>query len=140
MTKPKSNIKTFQKFLSCLPSFANKLHDDHKFGTTHYLENTLDILLHEMPSSNPTDISMAVIETKKIGEKLHRYKCPELGTVITLKDRSFSISCSYLVPYSNVAHITRCLRCNINDTRAHIGSPCLACHFANVVFCNPFGK
>lgn len=131
MTKPIS-IKAFWKLLSCLPSFVNNLHNDHIIRAAHYLANTLGIILHEMPLSNLLDISMAVIKTKQMWRKATLLcRCP------VFKACSFCISCSYLVRHRNVAHITRCPGCNNNDSSAHIGSPCLAYQFANLVFWNP---
>ncbi len=58
------SIKTFRKILLCLTSMISKSWDDHIFGATRYLANTLGIGVQENLSSNILDSSMTSIEPK----------------------------------------------------------------------------
>lgn len=94
-----------------------------------------------MSTSNLLDQIMTAIESKQMWRKAaFLCSCIELSTVAAFKDCSFCITYSYLVPHSQVADINRCYGCNINDSWETVGHPCLACQFANVVFCNPFDQ
>jgi hypothetical protein len=67
-------------------------------------------------------------------------KCVSAHYIFDAEICSFCYSCSCIIPHTNVNHITRCPGCNKQESREHIGFPCLAGQCANVVFRNLFIK
>ncbi len=58
----------------------------------------------------------------------------------TLQYKIFLNTCSFLVPQSSIRQAIRCPSCNKEESREHIGFPCLACQYASIIFQNPFDK
>jgi len=133
--------QAFQEALSCLPTFNTKSRDDLVYGAARYLANTLGILIHSTTSSNLMDPPMTSTEKRRAWRKstfMCRYENDK--TISVWGARSFCTSCQYLVPHKNITHVTKCPGCNISESWEHIGFPCLACQFANMVCQNPFAS
>ncbi len=52
--------------------------------------------------------------------------------------RTFCKNCSFLIYKERVSHITKCPGCNFNELWENIGSPCLTCQLAAIVYRNFF--
>jgi hypothetical protein len=134
------SLRHFRKLHKHLPTFTNTKRDDHIFGAARYLANTLGISLLESQSRNTIDQPMTNIEKKQTW-RMATFCCkcvPGPNNTVQFGPRSLCLICSFLVFRDAVSHITFCPCCNENESWEIIGHPCLACHRAAIVFCNPF--
>jgi len=136
-----TDIKTFRRMLTHLPSFANLSRDDLIFGAAKYLANTLGILLQNNAAFHMLDEALTPSQYRQLWRKAtFLCRCLTPNTV-RYGVRSFCLICSYLAPYpENISHITSCPACNVGTAWELLGSPCLACQFASIVFQNPFAS
>jgi hypothetical protein len=63
------NLKNLRKLFPYLPTFGRKKWDDHIFGATRYLANTLRIIINETDASDLIDQPMTTIEKDRRGER-----------------------------------------------------------------------
>jgi hypothetical protein len=135
------SVQAFQKALSCSPTFNTKSQDDFIHGAARYLANTLGILIQSTLSSNLIGLPMTIVENRQAWRKSsYMCKCEDDKTISQWGVRSFCTSCVYLIPHKSTTHVTKCPGCNTSDSWEHIGFPCLACQFANMLYRNPFAS
>jgi hypothetical protein len=136
------SIGGFRKLLKCLPSFATKARNDHKYGAARYVANTIGILLVATHNCNHLDPPMTTRKSNNVWRQARLF-CKCFDTTTTRKvygNRTFCTSCSYLIAHPSIAHVTKCPGCNLNESWENIGATCLACQIATITFRNPFQR
>jgi hypothetical protein len=136
-----NHYQTFWKILSCLPMFKRGSRDDSIFGAARSLANTLGIQVKDSTSSNLMDTPMTNIESRQYWRKACFFcRCQGQVAITNHEVRSFCNVCSCLIPQTNILNNNICNGCKTNKPWEQIWSPCLACQFASIVFCNPFAN
>ena len=135
------SLRNLRQHLQHLPTFTKKHRDDHLYGATRYLANTLGIIICEQNSSNLIDIPLSPNEKKQLWRTaLFHCRCAtEDIQYHTFGVRTFCKRCSLLVyndPPSQAHNL--CLGCTINESWEHPPLPCLACRLATIIYRNPF--
>jgi hypothetical protein len=138
-------LKEIRQFLQYLPIFSHKKRDDHIYGASRYVANTLGIMLCDNNISELIDVPMDHTAKKQLWRIATFYcRCTREHTHYhNFGIRTFCKTCACLIHREKnniILHETRCPACNINESWQTLGHPCLACQFASVVYQNPFAK
>jgi hypothetical protein len=118
---------------------SNKGRDDSIYGAAKYIANTLGIQIENYTMSSIDE----PMSPSQINEKWRqatfscRCQISMHGQKIFGK-RAFCSHCSFLICYNTIADIRLCPACNFNESWEIIGSFCLACRYATIVFRNRF--
>jgi len=137
-----TDLKRIRKLLSHLPAYKNNKRDDHIYGATRYVANSLGILLNDANANSSIDSPMMTVE-KNQAWRVATFHC-RCDYDTTLQKRfnipMFCTVCLCLVFQHDKPSITNCPGCTRNDSWETIGLPCLACRCAAIIFHNPFNN
>jgi len=124
-----TDLKRIRKLLSHLPAYKNNKRDDHIYGATRYVANSLGILLNDANANSSINSPMMTVE-KKQAWRVATFHCRcDYDTTMQKRFniRTFCTVCSCLVFQHDKPSITSCPGCTRNDSWETIGLPCLAC-------------
>jgi hypothetical protein len=137
--KPLS-LKDFRKMVQFLPSLSKTSRNDHKFGASTYLANTIGVLLFPTASCRIMDEPISTRQTNNLWRQAsficrctpnNDRRCQPCGI------RSFCKTCDFIIP-AQQAH--KCPGCNTQDPWESSDDLCLSCQFATLTYRNPFYK
>jgi hypothetical protein len=123
-----------------LPSVQNVKRDDHIYGAIRYLANTLGILITDINTSERVDQPMTEGGKRKTW-RMATFRCRCEGGEPRMQQyglHTFCKNCSFLIYKERVSHTKKCPASNFNESLENIGSPCLACQLAAIVYRNSF--
>lgn len=132
-TTTPTELKRVRKLLSHLPSFNNIKRDDHIYGVTRYIANSLGIIIKDSSASELIDAPLTSTEKKQAWRVAEENSCPK-----KFNSRTFCKTCSCLIFNDDISHVTLCPKCKINESWEIIGLPCLACQCVTIVYRDPF--
>ncbi len=133
------SLKNLGHLFQHLPTFTVKKRDDHIFGVTWNLANTLGIIIIDTNTSDLIDQPMTLTEKKQMW-RAATFHCKWNNDLIKLLNygvQNFCKSYSLLI-FNEWALLTMfCPSCNINKSWIGDGQPCLACLFSEIIYRNP---
>jgi hypothetical protein len=139
-----TNLKHLRHLMQHIPTFMNTKRDDHIFGATRYLANSLGIMLTDHSNSDLIDQSMSAIDRKQLWRNATFHCRCNPNTTLNYQiwgPRTFCPTCNLLVQVErNIGQkkMMLCPVCYANDSWKTENHPCLACQFACVIYRNPF--
>ena len=140
LDKPIS-LRHLRHLLGHLPTFGNTCRrDDHIFGATRYIANTLGLKLETRCISENIDQPPSDIEQKRLW-RMAKFQCRcqcEVRSIHLFGVRNFCQVCHFPVYYTEQSDQSICPVCMQHEAWQHYGSPCLACQCAAIVYRNPF--
>jgi len=137
-----TNLAHIRYLLQHLPSTATNKRNDHIYGATRYIANSLGLTISNNTNMGDfIDKPLSSIEKKQLW-RLATFKCRCLTQSIntsTFGPRIFCNTCQFLIPkHSDPPQETICPLCHINAPWQHPNAPCLACQVATIVYRNLF--
>ena len=136
-----TDLQSLRHSLRHLPTFQNsKGRDDHIYGATRYIANTLGLKLDKTNKSEKIDEPPSELDKRQLWRMAHfRCRCQKETSIMQRYGvRTFCQRCSCPVYQTQISHTSSCPICESNDAWKNMGSPCLACQFASIVYRNPF--
>jgi hypothetical protein len=134
-------LTNLHQLLQHISAYKVRKRDDHLYGVTRYLVNSLGISICDVNSSNTSDQPMTSVGKKQVWHSAtFHFRCNNnTDTHHTFHVRTFCKTCSFLVSDNNKSTFTTiCPFCHINESWKNVGHPCLACQFATIIYRNPF--
>jgi hypothetical protein len=136
------SLKNFRNLFRYLPIFVHMTRNDHVYGASRYLANTLGFTISDEVNNNRIDKAATENKRKQLWRMASfRCQCNDLqeNSIERFGHRSFCIRCSFLIFHDNPV-CTVCPGCNINEAWQAVGKPCLSCMIAAIIYKNPFHK
>ncbi len=133
-------LAKLRHLLQHISVFKIKKRDDHLYGATRYLANSLGIYICDTNMSDLVDQPMTPVGKKQVW-RLATFHCRCINKVNlhTFQARTFCKTCTFLVLKDNMSTFNEvCPFCHINESWKEIGHPCLACQVATIIYRNPF--
>jgi hypothetical protein len=136
------SLADLRKLLQQISIFTTKKRDDHLYGATRYLANSLGIYICNTNASNLIDQPMTPVKKKPLWRSATFHcRCATYSAGFhSCHIRTFCKTCSFLVSQDDMS-ISRfiCPFCLMNESWNNTGGhPCLACQFATIIYRNPF--
>jgi hypothetical protein len=135
------SLHHLRRLLGHLPTFGNtRRRDDHIFGATRYIANTLGFKLETRCISENIDQPPSDIEQKRLWH-MAKFQCRcqrETRSIHPFAVRNFCQVCHFSVYYTEQSDQSICPVCMQHEAWQQYGSPCLACQCAAIVYRNPF--
>jgi hypothetical protein len=138
-TRSPTTLRNLRLALSHLTNFRQTKRNDHIYGASRYIANTLGIILVEHNVSDLIDQPMSHTERKQAWRIATFWcKCPStLREIHNFGVRNFCRRCNYLCKNDH-NNDNVCPFCSCNESWKIQGNPCLACQFASLIYQNPF--
>jgi len=131
-----------RRLLKHLPIYNTAKRDDHIYGATRYIANSLGIQLSATNMSELVDQQMTNVEKKQAWRTAtFQCRCPNQGegTYHNCGVRTFCKKCCLLIPNdSMITDNNQCRFCHLHEFWKFPNHPCLSCQFATMIFRNPF--
>jgi hypothetical protein len=133
------SLQNFHRLFYYLPVFNITKRDDHIYGASRYLANTLGIPISGQNLSKYIDPPPSDNDRRSIW-RIASFKCRCQHDSIPHQYgyQSFCKQCYHLIYIINVPHPTTCPACGKNDSWEILGKPCLACLVAAIIYRNQF--
>ena len=138
ITTPVS-IKELRSNLQYLPTLQPNRRDDSIFGVIRYLANSLGFRLSNATAESIDEAMNLLQVKKKWRQATFSCKCRDIlnNEQRDNKDRTFCNTCSFIISHHNSPSKT-CSGCLQQDSWGSVGSFCLACQFATIIYRNRF--
>jgi hypothetical protein len=134
-------LTSLRRLLHHISAYKVRRRDDHLYGATIYLANSLGIFICDTNSSDLIDQPMTSVGKKQVWRSatFHCQCNNNTGTYHTFHVRTFCKMSSFLISDNNESTFTTiCPFCHINESWKNICHPCLVCQFATIMYRNPF--
>jgi len=135
-----TDLRNFRHLLNHLPTLNNYRRDDHTFGAVRYIANALGFKLENSTASESIDPQLTELEIKQTWRMAtFRCKCSDNhSNQCHFGPRTFCSNCTLPIYRKSLSTKFACPICDMNEAWQQPQRPCLACHFAAIIYKNPF--
>jgi hypothetical protein len=131
-----TDLRNFRHLLNHLPTLNNYRRDDHIFGAVCYIANTLGFKLENSTASESIDPQLTELEIKQTWHMAtFRCKCSDNhSNQCHFGPRTFCSNCTLPIYRKSLSTKFACPICDMNEAWQQPQRPCLACHFAAIIY------
>jgi hypothetical protein len=137
------SLKHLRNMLAHLPTFANtRGRDDHIYGATRYVANTLGIKIEGSNVSEFIDLTSTDTDQKRLW-RIANFQCRcqnESNPIQHFNVRNFCQTCRLPIYYTEITHLDLCPVCLHNEPWQQYGTPCISCQLAVITYQNLFRR